>query len=758
MEGVILRLLPKVRRYPPLDLPLHLKNSYTSVSDLVCDSESAVFSDWEYSLILSGLSLPDVSDVRVWLNDELLKCSIVLDESRQFVLVNLIKKNDSPEEIKVFSESFGFVRFLVEISYSDGIHLLESNYIQVMVRKAPKYDSVRRMADYVYRHNTGLLYGREALPQYDVDNNDTRKTIEAKLLLLRKISLVYEENFQYFKANSRFTTIPEAKVDDFSKLQYVTNGTLQYIARHPEYLVRASGNSGIQVGRNYYQPTKTLVMSNDRSFDIYENRVLVSFLVRLCQDISVLEQEISQLIDKVPTLPLERDGYISSSSYIYEGTVETLRQFQKEISGFRFKFQSLLLSYRKILAVKEQPLNTVPRFSPIFRGVPQYHQVFDCIVAWFSNSEFSLQQEKYILTVMKITELYELYVLAKILNFYRDNGFKLQDATRVIYPFASQTFYENTDCNNKYEFLKGEQKITVYFQPVIYHEDRRDLNGLGLYRNTSIGYSISENEPGRSGKYYTPDYVIKYENVNGNGIDYMICDAKYSHVDKIKSTLFSELAYKYLFSISPFDMNDRVVELCVFSGISYVSADGVTDVFDYCKYPRQGIPQAEIVTLTENSLNNAALHNLLLRGTIGRVRPDRTLTTDILPQPQYRAQAPIQNDTNAVRQSGAQSSRGSVADNITHSVGTRVTDDKSAVVLAQKDENKPVKPAPQDFLLEKLDLPESLLEYLESLGMKTIGDVVPNSEHSDLLKLDKTNRQMRRKLEGVFKEKGVILK
>ena len=42
--------------------------------------------------------------------------------------------------------------------------------------------------------------------------------------------------------------------------------------------------------------------------------------------------------------------------------------------------------------------------------------------------------------------------------------------------------------------------------------------------------------------------------------------------------------------------------------------------------------------------------------------------------------------------------------------------------------------------------------------MKTIGDVVPNSEHSDLLKLDKTNRQMRRKLEGVFKEKGVILK
>ena len=67
-------------------------------------------------------------------------------------------------------------------------------------------------------------------------------------------------------------------------------------------------------------------------------------------------------------------------------------------------------------------------------------------------------------------------------------------------------------------------------------------------------------------------------------------------------------------------------------------------------------------------------------------------------------------------------------------------------------------PQKTEIPLDTLGLPDRLLNYLNSLEMITIGDVVPNMKRSDLQSLKQANRQDRRKLEGIFREKKVLLR
>lgn len=99
------------------------------------------------------------------------------------------------------------------------------------------------------------------------------QNLSTQIILAEEIAAVYESSFGYFKANSRFKIDKILKVDRFEHLQHVTPATVQFIAIHPDELRRINSHSGIRIGNSVYQPEKTLSMHNERSYDIYENRV-----------------------------------------------------------------------------------------------------------------------------------------------------------------------------------------------------------------------------------------------------------------------------------------------------------------------------------------------------------------------------------------------------------------------------------------------------------------------------------------------------
>lgn len=93
--------------------------------------------------------------------------------------------------------------------------------------------------------------------------------------------------------------------------------------------------------------------------------------------------------------------------------------------------------------------------------------------------------------------------------------------------------------------------MTLLFQPVIY-DNASSTNGIGFFRNTSTSYKADA----ESGHEYTPDYLIKIKCPKFT--KYIIPDAKFSAPDNIKRSRLQEPVYKYLFSISPSDKNDKI--------------------------------------------------------------------------------------------------------------------------------------------------------------------------------------------------------
>lgn len=120
--------------------------------------------------------------------------------------------------------------------------------------------------------------------------------------------------------------------------------------------------------------------------------------------------------------------------------------------------------------------------------------------------------------------------------------------------------YLDSKCCNTFHFTAEESEVVLYYQPVIYNYDSRSFNGIGVYRNSSISLGESNDRDFR-GEYYVPDYLIKY--VQNEKEYYIIGDAKFSSYSSVIRNYVTDLAYKYLISISPVENNIKIAGMFI---------------------------------------------------------------------------------------------------------------------------------------------------------------------------------------------------
>lgn len=113
---------------------------------------------------------------------------------------------------------------------------------------------------------------------------------------------------------------------------------------------------------------------------------------------------------------METNGYVTSAYFIYTKTLETVKVLLNDVQKLHQKFTSLYYLYAKALPIKPENLSSIPRFTPLFRAIPQYHQIYDCAIAWFSKGVFTIREEQFMLSFIKISTLYEVYVLTKLIK------------------------------------------------------------------------------------------------------------------------------------------------------------------------------------------------------------------------------------------------------------------------------------------------------------------------------------------------------
>ena len=542
MDTITLKLTPKYHEEIELILKTDKESDYFDIPN----GKEVVYNDNIYSFLLSGAtSMPS----KVYINDEAYDTEFCGGgaEGIRFSL----KGCDRP-----FLQSFGAIK--IEM-WLDGKQYY-SKSIAVLVLDSEINNGVVNMIEYIYDNCEDYLYEehKHSSIMSGIKVNQTI-SLEAKIAFLEKTVEIYKKSYQYLKTNPYCKLERTEAVDSFDKLQSVSQKTIQYITNNIDELAVVNYDTGIRYNNQYYQPNRVLVERNSYSYDVYENRIIIGFLKTLASEINLM---IKSLLEKtyLKSKTSAHDGYIDSMYQIFSRSIKRINGYIESLKSLQNKYQQLYYFYTKLFSISADTVRTLPVFTPVFRSINAYRQVYTVINKWFSVGNYDLGKDELLLSFISTSKIYEYYCLIKMLHHITENTeYALIESKRISY-YVNNSYYENTKYNNTFILNNGATKLTLYFQPVIY-SDGRAFNGLYLFRNTS---SSAKKDNNNRGKTYTPDYILKIE--NNDKANYIIIDAKFSTPDNIRSYQLQELVYKYLFSISTLNEKDQIKGLYILCG------------------------------------------------------------------------------------------------------------------------------------------------------------------------------------------------
>ena len=603
METISLELIPSAHK--KITLELVPENRWLRAETLLKEQKDFdyVFSDEQYSVNLIGLN----EDRRI---------------QRAELTVNGEKRNvypslhggwviDNMPSVKLFENCFGFADLSLELLYSEeeDSRFLFSKPLSVLVKEDHFSIQASNMVAYVSENIERLRTGDL---EYTTENGKhTQTSVSDRLALVREIVITYERLYGFFRTNPQKAAVPIERVTDIRHFSKVTSNTVGYIAAHPETLQRVYTRGGISIGGRSYLPQKVLSGVMVFSTDIYENSVVVSFIRTLINYLGKAFSDANSLIEDIPgfAIPEEAQGYIVSTSIIYSRAREALREHLSEIQSLRERLAVIWEMYQNVLPATEKDILYVPQNSPIFSSVPQYRTIYMYINKWFGLLPSDFFVEKYLLSFMRMPEVYEHYSILKIMDYLEDEGFVLKESKTIEYEDPRPV----TDTGrNLFVFVSPdeEQTISIYRQPIIWDYDTSEETGLELYRNSSFrlegGKSLSQNN------YYCPDYVVKAE-FKGRTL-YYIGDAKYAAISSVERNHTIAVAFKYLVSISTISAKSEVKGVFLNYGKVLNSEKG--SLFD--KQIGQITPAFDIVPLSdgaEDTMKSFIKSILLLSGS-----------------------------------------------------------------------------------------------------------------------------------------------
>jgi hypothetical protein len=369
------------------------------------------------------------------------------------------------------------------------------------------------------------------------------KSLGSYIQMVQSICLCYEKNYPSFKNNVKHTIAKQNSLQSYQKIRNITANSLQWLFQNSEQLVRVSSATAIALQGKYYLPYQMHIEKSIKSFDIYENRVVLGFLRLVYNHARYIETQLKQDIETenkqiVKLQRMEHHGLRMSAIPVkriqIHNRISQLRALQELILNLEKQYPQ----YQEILRCFETPLTGIPKKTKVFQEVQPYRHVFEQIMEWYRFGEFNLLKENLIFNIKTMDTLFEYYCLYKLLLMLQDAGFTEPadgEAPSAYYPYKPTVYPYHCDIANTYRLQQDATRITLYYQPVIRADDFE--NNITLYRTTSAH------------DCYTPDFMFKIE-AHQNLIGYIIMDAKYSTGETIRKYYMDKTILKYACQVS----------------------------------------------------------------------------------------------------------------------------------------------------------------------------------------------------------------
>ena len=370
-------------------------------------------------------------------------------------------------------------------------------------------------------------------------NKRAYKSLSSYIQLLEQVIACYKNNFAYFRMQGKHTIKQSSVLVPYEKVKKVSRDSFNWIMQNADQLANVPYSSGVQYQGKNYLPYHLKTDASQKSWDVYENRIVISFLhtvllnakqIFLEFDRDILNEE--RIISRIHgSFPKE---YCAPIITIKSLQISFCRILLGKLNHSIDTLKNLYTQYETLFDVQTSMLTTLPRKTSTFCEIKPYAQVFKIIVHWFQYGEYSLEKERLILQVKTLDKLFEYYCLLQLLKLLADNGYHKADiqepAFKYLYTSADGHYQNEQDVANTYVLSRNHITATLYYQPVISAFNFE--NGLTLYRTTS-----------KKG-YYTPDFVLKFS-FSEHDEEYIIFDAKFASRDTIKNFRLPEVIRKY---------------------------------------------------------------------------------------------------------------------------------------------------------------------------------------------------------------------
>ncbi len=374
-------------------------------------------------------------------------------------------------------------------------------------------------------------------------NKHAYKSLSSYIQLLEQVIACYKNNYVYFRMQGKHTIKQSSVLVPYEQVKKVSRDSFNWIMQNADQLADVPYSSGVQYQGKNYLPSHIKTDASKKSWDVYENRVVISFLYSALLnakqifgefDRDVLNEE--RIISRIHgSFPKE---YCAPIITIKSLQVSFCRILLGKLNYSIDTLQDLYKQYEALFDVQASMMTTFPRKTSAFCEIKPYAQVFEIIVRWFQYGEYSLEKERLILQVKTLDKLFEYYCLLRLLKLLADNGYQKanvrEPAFKYLYTSADGHYQNEQDVANTYLLSNNHVMVTLYYQPVI--SSVRFENNLTLYRTTK--------PPSGRPDYYTPDFVLKFSS-SGHDEEYVIFDAKFSSRLNIKNHSLPEVIRKY---------------------------------------------------------------------------------------------------------------------------------------------------------------------------------------------------------------------
>lgn len=303
-----------------------------------------------------------------------------------------------------------------------------------------------------------------------------------------------------------------------------------WIAHNPGALEQVGAKTSITDGKKSYLPRYIDTERRAKTYDIYENQIVMAFLDQAARQLLRLSALLDEHAEHERSVlralsPYTKEGYVLSSLLVTSISARRRTQTQMALGSLSKKARRLRDAYlRAAPDVSPIPFRP-PRRSKIFQEVDPYVKLFQLIQKWCAFGDLDIAKESLAVRTERMDTFYELYVLHELLSALHSAGFRPDDSienpiAQVRYSNVGQYDASAKQVANLYCLKRNTTKLQLFYEP-IFCADATEQNGVTLHRTT-----IGTNGPTAP---YTPDYLIRVSRDGGVWQDFVF-EAKYRYV------------------------------------------------------------------------------------------------------------------------------------------------------------------------------------------------------------------------------------